>query len=327
MAPRPEPKDGGSATAEVPTCHHRPVLLEAALQGLAINPAGLYVDATYGRGGHAKAVLAQLGDKGRLIVADRDPEAIAHAQAELGGDQRCVVFHSNLADLPQLLFEHGVSGIAAGVLADLGVSSPQLGSASRGFSFQYDGPLDMRMDPQRGESAAQLLARLSQHEITRILRNYGEERQASRIARAIIRAREDGRLPCTTTQLAELVDEVVVAREPGRHAATRTFQALRIAVNDELNQLDSFLSASIDLLKPGGRLAVIAFHSLEDRRVKRFIRNASRAGDLPPAVPVVPEGLRPRLRPLDRGRRPEDDEIATNRRARSAVLRVAEKLA
>ncbi|WP_338018624.1 16S rRNA (cytosine(1402)-N(4))-methyltransferase RsmH [Halorhodospira halochloris] len=305
---------------------HQPVLLGPVLAGLHIRPEGVYVDATYGRGGHARAILEKLSDQGRLIVADRDPEAVAHAQKVLGGDERCVILRVTLAELPQLLEQRGEAGIVDGLLADLGVSSPQLDSPQRGFSFQHDGPLDMRMDPQRGESAAQLLERSTAQELTRLIRSYGEERQAGRIARAIVRARESHQAPRTTRELAGLIEGVIKKREPGRHPATRTFQALRIAVNDELNELEAFLDRAIDLLRPAGRLAIIAFHSLEDRRVKRFIRDASRSGDLPPAVPVVPEGLRPRLSPVGKAYRADQVELAANRRARSAVLRIAERL-
>ncbi|MCG5527467.1 MULTISPECIES: 16S rRNA (cytosine(1402)-N(4))-methyltransferase RsmH [Halorhodospira] len=305
---------------------HRPVLYEAALEALAVRPDGCYVDATYGRGGHARGILERLGPRGQLWVADRDPEALAHARETLSDDPRCTVLGAELADLPRMLSGYGLTAGIDGLLADLGISSPQVDNPDRGFSFQRDGPLDMRMDPSSGESAAALLERLSVREIAGILRQLGEERHAGRIARAVVAAREAGEPPRTTLALARLVEQAVPRREPGRHPATRTFQALRIAVNDELGQLDRFLDGAIDLLAPGGRLAVIAFHSLEDRRVKRFIRRASSVGDLPPSVPVPPEGCQPRLRPLGRDLRAGDDEVAGNPRARSAVLRVAERL-
>ncbi len=306
---------------------HRPVLYEAALEALAVRPDGCYVDATYGRGGHARGILERLGPQGQLWVADRDPEAVAHARETLADDPRCTVVPAELADLPRLLAEQGLAARIDGLLADLGISSPQVDNPERGFSFQRDGPLDMRMDPTTGESAAALLERLDAREIAGMLRRLGEERHAGRIARAIVAAREAGDPPATTRALARLVEQAVPRREPGRHPATRTFQALRIAVNDELGQLDRFLDGAIDLLAPGGRLAVIAFHSLEDRRVKRFIRRASTVGDLPPSVPVPPEGCQPRLRALGRDVRAGDDEVAGNPRARSAVLRAAERLA
>ncbi|MBK1735597.1 16S rRNA (cytosine(1402)-N(4))-methyltransferase [Halorhodospira abdelmalekii] len=304
---------------------HAPVLLDAVLEGLAPRAEGLYVDATYGRGGHAQALFRALG-RGELIVADRDPEAIAHARHHFADRPRCHVVQARLGELPEVLQSRGWAGRVAGVLVDLGVSSPQLDDAVRGFSFRHDGPLDMRMDPESGISAAELLQQLSQRELARILRRYGEEPQAGRIARAVVAAREAGAPPLRTRDLVALIEEAGVRGTPGRHAATRTFQALRIAVNDELGELERFLAGVIELLEPGGRLAVIAFHSLEDRLVKRFIRDASRVGDLPPSVPVVPVDLRPRLRPLGRARRADVAEVAANPRSRSAVLRLAERL-
>ncbi len=314
------------AEQQATATEHRPVLYEAALEALAVRPRGVYVDATYGRGGHACGILAALGPQGQLIVADRDPEAVDHARQVLGADPRCTVLHSDLAGLPTALARAGVAGAVDGLLADLGISSPQVDSPERGFSFQRDGPLDMRMDPGTGESAAGLLARASVRELGGILRRLGEERHANRIARAIVAARDAGELPRTTHELARLVERAVPRREPGRHPATRTFQALRIAVNDELGQLGHFLEGAIDLLHPGGRLAVIAFHSLEDRRVKRFIRRSASVGDLPPSVPVPPEGCQPRLRTVGRPVQADAEEVSGNRRARSAVLRTAERL-
>lgn len=260
------------------------------------------------------------------MVSDRDPEAVAHARAALGRDGRCTVWHARLSELPERLEAAGLAGKVDGLLADLGVSSPQLDDPARGFAFRGTGPLDMRMDPSAGEPAADLLHRLSVRELAALLRRFGEERSARRVAEAVAAAREAGTPVRTTGELAALVEEVLAWPEPGRHPATRTFQALRIAVNDELGELDAFLERAVDLLAPGGRLAVISFHSLEDRRVKRAIRNASRVGDLPPSVPVAPAGLRPRLKPLGRGERPTAQEVAENPRARSAVLRVAERL-
>ena len=305
---------------------HQPVLLGPALEALAVRPDGCYVDATYGRGGHARAILERLGAEGRLLVADRDPEAVAHAEAHLAPDPRCTVLACELAELPGRLEAEGRHGAVDGILADLGMSSPQVDDPQRGFSFQREGPLDMRMDPTRGETAAELLQRLSTRELTRLLRELGEERQAGRIARAVAEACRAGRPPATTRELADLVAGAGVRREPGRHPATRTFQALRIAVNDELGQIDRFLDGVVDLLRPGGRLAVIAFHSLEDRRIKRFIRRAASVGDLPPSVPVPPEGCEPRLRSLGKPVTADEAEAAANPRARSAVLRSAERL-
>ncbi len=304
--------------AEAPD-HHRPVLLEEVLEVLDVRAQGRYVDATYGRGGHARAILARLGPGGRLLVLDRDPEAVAHARARLGADPRVDVAHASFARLGELLDARGWRGRVDGVLMDLGVSSPQLEDPARGFSFLREGPLDMRMDPAAGESAADWLARAPEREIARVLRDYGEERYARRIARAIVRAR-----PLRTTrELAEVVAAAVPRREPGRHPATRTFQAVRIHVNRELEALRAGLEQAVEALAPGGRIAVISFHSLEDRIVKRFLRARARPASPAPGLPAPP----PTLRLLGRPRRPGEAEVAANPRARSAVLRAAERLA
>ncbi len=303
--------------AEAPD--HRPVLLEEVLEVLDVRAQGRYVDATYGRGGHARAILARLGPEGRLLVLDRDPEAVAHARAQLGADPRVDVAHASFARLGELLDACGWRGRVDGVLMDLGVSSPQLEDPARGFSFLREGPLDMRMDPAAGESAAEWLARAPEREIARVLRDYGEERYARRIARAIVRAR-----PLRTTrELAEVVAAAVPRREPGRHPATRTFQAIRIHVNRELEALRAGLEQAVEALAPGGRIAVISFHSLEDRIVKRFLRARARPAPPAPGLPAPP----PTLRLLGRPRRPGEAEVAANPRARSAVLRAAERLA
>ncbi|ROR29676.1 16S rRNA (cytosine(1402)-N(4))-methyltransferase RsmH [Inmirania thermothiophila] len=304
---------------------HVPVMPAEVLESLAVRPQGCYVDATYGRGGHAAAILAQLGPEGRLVVMDRDPEAVAHARRHLGGDPRVWVLHGSFARLGELLAEAGVAGGVDGLLMDLGVSSPQLDDPARGFSFLRDGPLDMRMDPDEGESAAAWLARAGEREIAQVLRDYGEERYARRIARAICAARAEGPIR-TTGRLAAVVAAAVPTREPGRHPATRTFQALRIRVNGELEALEAALPQAVEALAPGGRLAVIAFHSLEDRIVKRFLRREARGGDGPPDLPLPASAMRPRLRLLGRARRPGAAEVEANPRARSAVLRVAERL-
>lgn len=306
---------------------HRPVLLDEALAALAIRPEGLYVDGTFGRGGHAAGILGQLGAEGRLWLVDRDPEAIAVARARYGDDPRCHIAHCRFDELPARLEAAGLLHRVDGLLLDLGVSSPQLDSAERGFSFMREGPLDMRMDISRGLTAREWLAQADERTLARVLREYGEERHSRRIARALIRARDEEGLPETTAALARLIAEVVPGRpEPGKHPATRSFQALRIAINGELEALDALLERVCDLLAPGGRLVVISFHSLEDRRVKRYIRQQSTVGDLPPSVPVVPEALQPRLRPVGRAVRPGEAERAVNPRARSAVMRVAERL-
>lgn len=308
------------------TVEHSPVLLEPAVEMLAIRGDGRYVDGTYGRGGHARRILTQLGAEGRLLVIDRDPEAIAHAERTLGDDARCVIRRASFEAMPQLLDALGWADGVDGVLLDLGVSSPQLASAERGFSFRYEGPLDMRMDTDAGETAADYLARVPERELTQVIRRFGEDRYARRIARAIVESRDAGELPRTTRGLSRLIAGAVPTREPGKDPATRTFQALRIQVNRELDVLAAFLETACELLRPGGRLVVISFHSLEDRQVKRFMRDNARVGDLPPGVPVVPDHLRPRLQLVSKAVRPERRELEQNPRARSAVMRVAERL-
>ena len=300
---------------------HVPVLLAETLEGLRVLEEGIYLDGTYGRGGHARAVLARLGPKGRLLVMDRDPDAIADAERELGADPRVAIRHASFAELSD--WEETKSGLD-GVLFDLGVSSPQLDEPSRGFSFQADGPLDMRMDPTRGSSAADWLAGASDAEIADVLWQLGEERMSRRIARAIVSARDAAPLK-TTRQLADLVAKTIGHRERNKHPATRTFQALRIFVNDELGQLERGLEAATSRLKPGGRLAVISFHSLEDRAVKQFIRGAE--------APRVRRGLpQPETAPsplvaIGKAIFASESEVEANPRARSAVLRVAERRA
>ncbi|MFP4696595.1 16S rRNA (cytosine(1402)-N(4))-methyltransferase RsmH [Thiohalospira sp.] len=302
---------------------HRPVLCDAALEGLAVRPDGLYVDATYGRGGHAAAILERLGPEGRLWVLDRDPEAVAAAREQLGGDARVTIVADSFAHLGKHLRAAGLHGAVDGILLDLGVSSPQLDRAERGFSFRHDGPLDMRMDPDQGEDAASWLAGVEEKELVRVLRDYGEERFARRIARAIVAARAEEPI-ATTGRLATIVAGAVPRREPGRDPATRTFQALRIAVNDELGELERVLPVALEALARGGRLAVISFHSLEDRRVKRFMRDEAR-GDAPPDMPLREDQIRRRLTLVGGARRAGESEVAENPRARSAVLRVAER--
>ncbi len=300
---------------------HIPVMLGEAVEGLAVHAGGRYLDGTFGRGGHARAVLSRLGSDGRLLLMDRDPAAIATAQAEFAADPRVTIRHANFSSLAE--WDETTAGLD-GVLLDLGVSSPQLDEAARGFSFMADAPLDMRMDPTQGESAAEFLAQASEREIADVLWHYGEERHSRRIARAIVVDRDA--TPFTRTgQLAALIERVVGRREPGKHPATRSFQALRIRVNGELDALKQGLDAALERLKPGGRLAVISFHSLEDRAVKLFIRDHSgrvqnsRRG---PPVQAAPA----RLAPVGKAQFPSATEQAANPRARSAVLRVAEKL-
>ncbi len=305
---------------------HNPVLLGESMQALGVLPDGVYVDATFGRGGHTRAILAQLGSAGRLLALDRDPDAVAAGRALVATDPRLSVRRARFGSLPGLLDELGLRGRVNGLIADLGVSSPQLDRAERGFSFNADGPLDMRMDPDADESAADWLATAGERDIARVLRDYGEERFAKRVARAICAARADA--PITTTgQLAAICERAVPTREPGKHPATRTFQALRIQVNAELDELRSLLDGVCDALAAGGRLAIISFHSLEDRLVKRFIRDEARGAALPKGLPVTDAEVPRRLRPVGGAVRASEAEVAANPRARSAVLRVAERLA
>ncbi len=301
---------------------HLTVLLREAVEALAIKPAGVYVDATFGRGGHSRAILAQLGPEGRLLALDRDPRAIAAAAAI--GDARLKVVHRPFADMGEAVREAGF-GSVDGVLMDIGVSSPQLDEGERGFSFRFDAPLDMRMDTTQGETAAEWLARADVRDITQVVRDYGEERFAFQIAKKIVAARSE-RPVATTGQLAALVREAVRTREPGQDPATRTFQALRIHINQELEQLALALPQARDMLNPGGRLVVISFHSLEDRIVKRFMRDEAAPDSLPKNLPLKASQLpQPKLRLVGKPVKASDAEVAANPRARSAVMRVAEK--
>lgn len=301
---------------------HVSVLLSEAVDALAIRADGFYVDGTFGRGGHSRAVLQRLGPQGRLIAFDRDPLAIAAGQGV--GDARLTLVHSAFSALDDELARLGVQAVD-GVLLDLGVSSPQLDDAARGMSFRFDAPLDMRMDTSRGQTVAEWLAEASVGQITEVIREYGEERFAHAIAKAIANARAGGAV-ATTGQLAALVEKAVRTREPGQHPATRTFQALRIFINQELEELSRVLPVCVSRLRPGGRLAVISFHSLEDRIVKRFMRDESRPPVLPRRLPVRAADLpAPRLQLVGKAMRPSEAEVAANPRARSAVLRVAER--
>jgi 16S rRNA (cytosine1402-N4)-methyltransferase len=307
---------------------HVPVLLRETLAGLAIRPDGVYVDATFGRGGHARAILAALGERGRLLALDRDPAAEREAATIV--DPRFTFVRAWFGDLRDVAARQGIANVH-GILFDLGVSSPQLDDPQRGFSYRFDGPLDMRMDPTRGESAADFIARASVRELTEVIRDHGEERFAQSIARAIAAAR--ARAPIVTTrQLATVVAQAVGARTRGdwsQDPAARTFQALRIAVNDELHELSMALPLATGLLAPGGRLAVISFHSLEDRVVKRFIATASKPFGGDPRLARVPlkaaELPVAPLQPVGRAIKASERETAVNPRARSAVLRIAER--
>ena len=305
---------------------HAPVMVAEAVAGLNVQESGIYVDATFGRGGHTRAILGRLGAAGRVVALDRDPDAVA-AAVDIA-DPRLVVRHAAFSSLARVLEAEGIA-LCDGVLFDLGVSSPQLDRAERGFSFRHDGPLDMRMDTSRGITAAGWLNEADEHEIAEVINVYGEERFAKRIARAIVAARAEQ--PFTTTrQLGVLVAKAVGTREPGQDPATRTFQAVRIFINQELAELEQVLPQAVSKLSPGGRLAVISFHSLEDRIVKRFFRAAERPGENPALarLPLRERDLpQPLLHRLGRQIRAGSDEVARNPRARSAVLRIAERTA
>jgi 16S rRNA (cytosine1402-N4)-methyltransferase len=305
---------------------HIPVLATEALEGLALEAGGYYVDATFGRGGHSALILQALGREGRLLALDRDPQAIAAGRRRFADEMRLTLVHASFADLATLVPAHAGERPCRGVLFDLGVSSPQLDDAERGFSFRADGPLDMRMDPTRGEPVSAWLARASVDEIRQVIATFGEERFARRVARAIVAARREHALQ-RTTELAALIAGAVRTREPGKHPATRTFQALRMFINDELGQLERGLAGALEALAPGGRLAVITFHSLEDRAVKRFMQRESQVDPALRNLPVVPLRARPRLKIVGRKTRPAAAELARNPRGRSALLRVAERLA
>lgn len=310
---------------------HRPVLLEEALAALNVHEDGAYVDATYGRGGHATRIVERLGSEGRLLAIDRDPQAIAAAHDRFAGDARVHVVQGDFAMLADIAQQHGPAAGFDGILLDLGVSSPQLEDPARGFSFRHDGPLDMRMDPATGMSAADWLAVVEEKELARVIRTLGEERHARRIARALVAARAQERIE-TTGRLAEIVAAAVPGRERERHPATRTFQAIRMHINAELEALDSALAATPAALAPGGRLAVISFHSLEDRRVKRFMRSEAGIGGAPTrdergrTLPAQAASA-PVLRLIGRAQTPSENECRANPRARSARLRIAERVA
>ena len=303
---------------------HVPVLLGPVLQGLKIKPDGCYVDGTFGRGGHSREILKQLGDAGRLIAIDRDPQAIAAAPASLTADPRFELIRGEIAQFETFMDERGLVGKVDGLLFDLGVSSPQLDEADRGFSFMRDGPLDMRMDPDSGRSASEWLATVDEQELKHVLRKYGEENNASRIARAIVQARAEAPIS-RTAQLARIVEEAAPKRGQKKHPATKTFQAIRIAINGELEQLEAVLAQSVGVMRKGARLCVISFHSLEDRIVKRFMRDASRESEQYRGMPSVPAEFQPKLRTIGKAISATNEEIDANRRARSARLRIAER--
>jgi len=300
---------------------HVTVLLHEAVTALNIKKDGIYIDGTFGRGGHSRKILQELGPQGRLIALDRDLAAVQTGRDI--DDARFSIIHSPFAALRSVLMELGISKVD-GVLLDLGISSPQIDVGERGFSFRFDGPLDMRMDQSRGQTAAEFLATTSEQQLRGVIKDYGEERFAKQIARAVIAARTGGNPVTTTGQLAKVVAGAVPKAEPGQDPATRTFQALRIFINQELEELSLVLPQCVEVLAPGGRLAVISFHSLEDRIVKRFIRSEQDRDDLPSSFPIRAADLpQPRLMSVGKALRPSSEEIAANPRSRSAVLRVA----
>jgi 16S rRNA (cytosine1402-N4)-methyltransferase len=305
---------------------HIPVLHDPILAQLNVRSDGLYVDGTFGRGGHSRAILERLGPEGRLVVIDRDPQAIATAEELAAQDARVTVARGSFGDIEQIAVAHGVLGKVDGIILDLGVSSPQLDDAERGFSFMRDGPLDMRMDTDAKLSAESWLNSATENEMARVITRLGEEKAARRIARAICRAREQQRIS-RTLQLADLIEAVLPRRGKKKHPATKTFQAVRIHINNELGELQAFLEAVLKVLSVGGRLCVISFHSLEDRIVKRFLRNNSRVDPALARLPMVPESAQPVMRLVGGAIRADSEETERNPRARSAVLRAGERLA
>lgn len=305
---------------------HIPVLKREALGALQIRADGVYLDATFGRGGHSQAIVEQLGAKGRMIALDRDPRAIELGREMYSSDDRVSIIHGEFCRMRQLLRDFARIESVDGILMDLGVSSPQLDQAERGFSFMRDGELDMRMDPSQGESAADWLARVDEADLVKVLFALGEEKFARRIANGIVVERDQGRIE-STRQLANIVAQSIPRRDKNKHPATRTFQAIRMHVNQELEQIDQALPQAVNLLNEGGRLAVISFHSLEDRRVKRFIRKHSTPSLPPKRIPVSESAYRTPLVSVGKAIKPSADEISENPRSRSSVLRVAERTA
>lgn len=304
---------------------HQSVLLNEAVDALFTRPDGLYIDGTFGRGGHASKLLSKLNEYGRLLVMDRDPEAIAAARQMMGSDERVTIIHAPFSSLGQQLYSMSMMGEVDGILFDFGVSSPQLDQAERGFSFQQDGVLDMRMDTSQGKTAAQWLARVKYSDLVRVLRIYGEERFAKRIAAAVIDSREETPIE-TTAQLARLISDAVPVYEREKHPATRSFQAIRIAINEELQEIEKVLPDALDALAISGRLVVISFHSLEDRPVKRLLQKEAKGDDFPPDLPIRADQIKPRIKLMGKPARAGAQELGVNRRARSAIMRVAEKL-
>jgi len=303
---------------------HQTVLLREAVDALVTRPDGFYVDGTFGRGGHSRALLERLGERGRVLGVDKDPVAGEEAAVLQQRESRFHFFHGSFAQLPDHLHDMGVEAVD-GILLDLGVSSPQLDDGARGFSFLHDGPLDMRMDTSRGETAAQWLAQAAEREIAQVLKEFGEERFARRIAAAIVAARTEAPIE-STGRLARVVSEANPSWEKHKHPATRSFQAIRIKINRELDDLQVLLNAALDILRIGGRLVVISFHSLEDRIVKRYMRDMARGEAFPPGLPIPDSALNRRMRLIGKAVKADAGEVASNVRSRSAIMRVAQKI-
>lgn len=304
---------------------HQPVLLQEAIEGLAIVPDGIYVDGTFGRGGHSTAILQKIDESGRLIVIDKDPQAIAVAKKQFLKEPRCQIVHGSFADIEKIVSDAGYAGKVNGILLDLGVSSPQIDKAERGFSFNKDGPLDMRMDTSQPQDAQSWINQASAEEISEVLYRYGEERYSRRIASAIVRARQDARIT-RTLQLSEIIKAAHPAWEKRIHPATRSFQAIRIFINRELDDLAAVLKQSLNVLASRGRLCVISFHSLEDRMVKQFIQQQMAGDDHPPDLPIRHQQQQQRMRRVGSLIRAGEEALALNPRARSARLRIVEKI-
>ncbi len=303
---------------------HESVLKDEAVEALVVNKSGSFVDCTYGRGGHSEMILDRLTKRGRMLVIDKDLMAIEDASKKFAGDDRVSIVHGSFCDIATHVEKFDFKGVD-GILIDLGVSSPQLDQPERGFSFSKDGPLDMRMDQSTGLKTSEWLAKAEEREISIVLRKYGEERFARRIARSIVEARKTQSIE-TTSQLAELIESAIPKKDPHKHPATRSFQALRIYINDELKDLEKCLESAVPLLVPGGRLVVISFHSLEDRIVKRFMRDQARGEKLPDKLPIRDDQIVRHLRIVGKPVKPSEDELKRNRRARSSIMRTAEKL-
>lgn len=304
---------------------HQPVLLDEVIEALNIDADGFYIDGTFGRGGHSRAILQRLSKNGRLLAFDKDPDAIASASTEFINDTRFTLIQGSFAMLKQQVEQHNMLGKVAGVLLDFGVSSPQLDNPQRGFSFRFDAPLDMRMDTSSGKPISEWLNNAKEKEIADVIYQYGEERASRRIARAIVLQREQQAIE-TTSQLATLIKTVLPTKKQDIHPATKTFQALRIFINNELLDIEAVLPQAVDVLAKQGRLVTISFHSLEDRIVKRFIRDESRPKDLPREIPIMPDATDLRLKTIGKKMKAKQREVENNPRARSAVVRVAERL-